>query len=191
MQSWNRLAQTYNNRISRRRRLSQRQIGQMQTNLAWKGSRTGRPHTALSGFIGGGDEGQYLTNRACPYPCDFCTYVAKFIAEPKVSFTRRITLGAHSTDDEGKSLPAMVVGPQVSTNIPPADHYITHLPKHPGCKACMNCNVQRGHCRDPEKTRKLTKPMPTQCLNHVGTKEPKSHGRKCFKTRWSKTCVPI
>ena len=85
---------------------------------------------------------------------DFCTYVAEFIVKPKISFTRRINLGENPTDDESTSLPAMVVGPQVSMNLPPADHYITHLPKHPGCKACMNCKVQRKHCRDKEKSRR-------------------------------------
>jgi hypothetical protein len=39
-------------------------------------SKTDKPHTTLSGFLGGADKGQYLTNRACPYPKDFCTYVA-------------------------------------------------------------------------------------------------------------------
>ena len=37
---------------------------------------------------------------------------------------------------------------------PLADHYLIHPPKHPGCKACMNCKVQRKHCRDHEKRRK-------------------------------------
>ena len=38
-------------------------------------------------------------------------------------------------------------------NMPPADHYLTHPPKHPGCKACMKCKVQRKHCRDRTKGR--------------------------------------
>ena len=37
---------------------------------------------------------------------------------------------------------------------PTSDDYITHMPKHPGCKACMNCKVQRKHCRDQTKARK-------------------------------------
>ena len=34
---------------------------------------------------------------------------------------------------------------------PPDDHYLTHLPKHPGCEACNNCKVQRKARRDKEK----------------------------------------
>jgi hypothetical protein len=37
---------------------------------------------------------------------------------------------------------------------PPDDHYLTHLPKHPGCKTCNHCKVQRKHCRDKEKAKK-------------------------------------
>ena len=37
---------------------------------------------------------------------------------------------------------------------PPAAHYLTHLPKHPGCSACNNCKVQRKHCRDRGEARK-------------------------------------
>ena len=47
----------------------------------------------------------------------------------------------------------MPVGPAVSMNLPPDDHYLTHLPKHLGCRACMNCKVQRKHCRDHNKRR--------------------------------------
>ena len=51
---------------------------------------------------------------------------------------------------------AMPVGPAVSTIAPPADHYLTHLRKHPWCKACMDCEVQRKHCRDNNKKRQKT-----------------------------------
>ena len=50
----------------------------------WQGSqsicsKTRNTHETLSGFIDGAEKGQYKTNRACPYPAAFCTYVAKLI----------------------------------------------------------------------------------------------------------------
>ena len=42
----------------------------------------------MSGFVGGATKGQYNTNKACPYPPDFCTYVAEFIYEPSVNFAK-------------------------------------------------------------------------------------------------------
>ena len=56
--------------------------------------------------------------------------------------------------DDGTVLTSMPVSHAVSMNAPPADDYLTHLPKHPGCKACMNCRVQRKLCRDVGKGRK-------------------------------------
>ena len=42
-------------------------------------------------------------------------------------------------------------------------HYLTHLPKHPGCKACNHCKVARKHCRDRTKKRAFHKPkVPTE-----------------------------
>ena len=77
------------------------------------------------------------------------------MAEPDVHFATRNYQGEnHTTDEEGTAHFAMPVGPAVSMQPPPADHYILHLPKHPGCKACMNCKVQKKHCRDLEKGRK-------------------------------------
>jgi len=114
-------------------------------------SKSGKPHTTLSGFIGDATKGQYKTNRACPYPVEFCTYVANFIAKPVVHFASRIKKG--EIQDNVEKIAAMPVGPAVSMQAPPADHYLTHLPKHPGCKACMNCKVQRKHCRDHNKAR--------------------------------------
>ena len=49
---------------------------------------------------------------------------------------------------------AMFVGPAVSMHAPPPEHDLTHRPKHPKGKACMNCKVQRKHCRDLAKGRK-------------------------------------
>ena len=65
---------------------------------------------------------------------------------------------------------------------PPADHYLTHLPKHPGCKACMDCKVQRKHCRDQAKARqrktvditKVDKPHDADEIEKVDT--PKKFG---------------
>ena len=51
----------------------------------------------------------------------------------------------------------MAIGPKVSIAPPPPEHYLTHLPKHPGCAACMNCKVQRKHCRDQTKARQRKK----------------------------------
>ena len=105
----------------------------------------------MSGFVDGAPKGQYKTNKACPYPPEFCTYVAEFIYEPSVQFAKKN--GGTNTDDE-KTITALPIGPAVSMHAPPPEHYLTHLPKHPGCKACMNCKVQRKHCRDLEKGRK-------------------------------------
>ena len=48
----------------------------------------------------------------------------------------------------------MAIGPAVSMQAPPPEHYLTHFPKHPGCKACMNCKNRRKHCRDLTHGRK-------------------------------------
>ena len=122
-------------------------------------SKTGKPHVTLSGFVNGAQKGQYKTNRACPYPVEFCDYVSDFIYKPNVKITTRSYKGGNQGDSDTSTTvsavaSAMPVGPAVSMNAPPADHYLTHLPKHPGCKACMNCKVQRKHCRDLEKGRK-------------------------------------
>ena len=49
-------------------------------------SKTGRPHTTLSGFAGDAEKGQYTTNKVCPYPHEFCTYCAELIVNPSVHF---------------------------------------------------------------------------------------------------------
>ena len=105
----------------------------------------------MSGFVGGATKGQYNTNKACPYPPDFCTYVAEFIYEPSVQFAKKN--GGKNTVDES-TITAVPIGPAVSMHAPPPEHYLTHLPKHPGCKACMNCKVQRKHCRAHAKGQK-------------------------------------
>ena len=115
----------------------------------WRGkssicSRTGVPHVLLSGFVGGKAKGQYKTNAACPYPIAFCEEIAPILATPhrqKDSIYHSETM-------------ALVAGPTVSMQRPPDDHYLCHLPKHPGCKACNNCKVQRKHCRDKVKAKK-------------------------------------
>ena len=98
--------------------------------------RTGVQHELLAGFIKGKAKGLYKTNKACPYHCTFCEHVAPILSQPK-------SLGK-----------AFVAGPVVSMERPLDDHYLIHLPKHPGCKACNNCKVQRKHCRDKEKAKK-------------------------------------
>ena len=105
----------------------------------------------MVGFVGGKEKGQYKTNTACPYPGKFCDYVTEFIAKPSVHFDKRGEIRAVVVGNA--NVAAMPVGPVVSMHLPPADHYLTHLPKHPGCKACMNCKVQRKHCRNHNKGR--------------------------------------
>ena len=48
---------------------------------------------------------------------------------------------------------ALVVGPKVSVAPPPPEQYLIHFPKHLGCAACVDCNVQRKHCRYQAKAR--------------------------------------
>jgi hypothetical protein len=107
-------------------------------------SKTGKTHVTLTGFTNGASKGQYKTNKACPYPPTFCSYIADLITGPEINYQKQL--------GENPKV-AMPVGPKVSMDKPPSDHYITHLPKHPGCKACMNCKVQRKHCRDQTKAR--------------------------------------
>jgi hypothetical protein len=121
--------------------------------VTWRGkesicSRTGKAHETLSGFINGAEKGQYETNKACPYQAGVCKYVADLISQPSIRYHKKPQLGENPRGEL-----AMVAGPKVSMDSPLADHYITHLPKHPGCKACMNCKVQRKHCRDHNKSR--------------------------------------
>ena len=81
-------------------------------------SKTGKTHTTLSGFVGGATKGQYNTNKACPYPPDFCTYVAEFIYEPAVQFAKKN--GGTNTVDE-KTAMALPIGPAVSMHAPPPE----------------------------------------------------------------------
>ena len=106
----------------------------------------------MSGFVNGAQKGQYKTNKACPYPLEFCEYVSELIYKPTVKYATRIQNGENLNTVDG-TLIAMPVGPVVSLQAPPADHYLCHLPKHPGCKACMDCKVQCKHCRDHVKGR--------------------------------------
>ena len=137
-------------------------------------SRTGKPHETLSGFTNGASKGQYKTNKACPYPLAFCQHIVEYIVAPTISFPVKMRENVQA---------AMPVGPKVSMEKPPPDHYLTHLPKHPGCKACMNCKVQRKHCRDQTKARQLQKVdtlktektnLPQEIDNEVDT--PKKFG---------------
>ena len=101
----------------------------------------------LSGFKGdkqyaAAHKGQYKTNAACPDPLPFCEYIAELVYEPEVYPRSRKT----------ESVSGLAAA--VKLEPPPASHYILHLPKHPGCKACMHCKVQRKHCRDLEKARR-------------------------------------
>ena len=75
-------------------------------------SRTGIQHELLAGFAHGKQNGQYKTNKACPYPHDFCEYVAPILSKPA-----RV-VG-----------PALAAGPVVSMEKQPDDHYLCHLPK--------------------------------------------------------------
>ena len=116
----------------------------MQCRETWRGkqsicSRTGEAHELLAGFIKGRSKGQYKTNKACPYPYKFCEHVAPIIVSPQ-----RLDHG----ENQAVNLAA------ISMEKPPDDHYLTHLPKHPGCTACNNCKVQRKHCRDKVKAKK-------------------------------------
>ncbi len=117
-------------------------------------SKSGKPHITLSGCVHGASKVQYRTNVACRYPPEFCEYVSDLVWKPPVKVTSRNQKGEHlNTVDDGANLVAMPAGPAVSMHLPSADHYLTHLPKHLGCKACMNCKLQRKHCRDHVKGR--------------------------------------
>ena len=86
-------------------------------------SKSGKPHTTLSGFINGASKGQYRTNAACPYPSEFCEFVSDLIWKPTVKVISRNQKGENScTVDDGANLVAMPVGPAVSINLPSADH---------------------------------------------------------------------
>ena len=106
-------------------------------------SRTGKPHETLTGFINGAPKGQYNTNKACPYPLEFCTHVAKLVAQPQLCYKRKV--------GENPGLPSMPIGPKVSLDLTPPEHCLTHLPKHPGCKACMTCKVQHALPRQEQR----------------------------------------
>ena len=95
----------------------------MKCKVSWQGeisycSKTKEPHVTLTGFVNGAEKGQYKTNRACPYRFGCCEYVANLIAQPSIHFKRNL-------GDNPKGTMAMV-GPAVSMELPPADHYITH-----------------------------------------------------------------
>lgn len=107
-------------------------------------SRTGVHHGPLARFMGGKAKDQYKTNADCPYPFLFCEDVAPILAKPKRS---------HNPLDVSETM-VSVAGPTVSMQRPPDDHYLCHLPKYPGCKACNDCKVQRKHCRDKGKATK-------------------------------------
>ena len=80
----------------------------------------------------------------------------------------------------GNAILTATVAPAVSMHLPPADHYLTHLPKHPGCTACMDCKEQRKDCRDRNagRQRKLVDVVKTDKVDsqHEITDAPKAFG---------------
>ena len=75
-------------------------------------SKTGKPHTTLSGFVNGAQKGQYKTNRACPYPPDFCDHVAELIYYPTLNYEKK-------SPQELAERFVMAIGPAVSMQPPP------------------------------------------------------------------------
>ena len=112
-------------------------------------SRTGKHHELLSGFNAGADKGQYKTNKACPYPQPFCDYFKVVLTEPE----KPLLTTQQQPETAQEDVPALASNPSISMERPPPEHYLTHLPKHPGCTACNNCKVQRKQCRDQVKAR--------------------------------------
>ena len=118
-------------------------------------SRTGKPHVALKGKEA---SGKYKTATACPYPQELAKHWSNVLVKPRRD--RRI----NSTDDPrnpGGGPPnfgkqemlegGITINPAITIAPPDAEHYLTHLPKHPGCAACNNCKVQRKQRRDQDK----------------------------------------
>ena len=103
-------------------------------------SKTLQPHEVLDGKT----KGKYKTAIACPYPQEFCSHLTEILANP----TRVLPGKKRETVAQAMAANHVMMQP------PPKEHYLTHLPKHPVCKACNNCKVQRKHCRDKKKDRK-------------------------------------
>ena len=132
-------------------------------------SHTGKLHVTLSGFTGGRDSGQYLTNKACPYPEEFCEHIAPVLVNPAP--TNRKLQESEKTLMAAKTI-----------DVPPPDHYWTHLPKHNGWKACTSCKRQRKHCKD--KTRAAARVQDVEIPESTGriNREKGTHEiwRRCY-----------
>ncbi len=88
--------------------------------VTWHGkdstcSKNKERHVTPTGCINGAEKGQCKTNKACPYPFGFCEYIANVIAHPSMHFRREL-------GEIPKGAMAMVVGPMVPMELPPADH---------------------------------------------------------------------
>ena len=120
-------------------------------------SRTGLPHVALKGKE---PSGKYKTATACPYPEQLATHWAKVLVRPRRD--RRMcdiqsedcprAPDLRNPQSPGGDL--INAYPAISVTTPDAEHYLTHLPKHPGCATCNNCKVQRKQRRDHDKAEK-------------------------------------
>ena len=150
-------------------------------------SRTGEPHEVLKGLVPGTNK--FKTAAACPYPEPLCEQWAPILTNSvplqmgEAKIARQGDLadpGAHDGHNNNynhdlqnpggvESLYAALVGES-----PPPEHYKTHLPKHPGCLACICCKAQRTHRRDKVKERErrrkttidLTTPTPKKDQVH-------------------------
>ena len=92
----------------------------------------------------------WKTKLAEPYPTDFCDAMAGVICEHPL-----FRLGNDSSEEEindrrrGNSTNTATphAAPVVDMhNKPPADHYLTHFPFHPGCESCRLSKQQRTRC---------------------------------------------
>ena len=78
------------------------------------------------------------------------------MAGPAVGGTGGGTGGIiNAVSDEQK--PIQVLPVSYAGAPPPDGHYLTQMPKHPGCKACLNCKLQRKSCRDSSKESRRAK----------------------------------
>ena len=112
----------------------------------------------LDGRPSGATKGEWKTTNACPYPLGFCEHLAPLIVAPyRDTFC---TARVPDASEAKRSSSARVLANYnwTAADVPLDSHYLTHLPKHKGCKACNHCKVQRKQCRDKTKRPALLKP---------------------------------
>ena len=113
-------------------------------------SKSGKTHQQLTGLSTEGKRHkQWNTSLATAYPVKICDYIRGALVNPLLPNGSEVTI--QNTADQSMVDSSTRFAVAAKDELPPLDHYLTHLPKHPGCLACHQCKKARKSCRDKER----------------------------------------